>query len=524
LAASKKQELEIEGRKITVSNLEKVLYPSGFTKGQVIDYYIRVSRFILPHLKDRPVTLKRYPDGINGQHFYEKDAPKFTPAWVKTSPVPRRGGGTPIRYILINDLATLVWSANLANLEIHPFLHRVPAIDSPTAIVFDLDPGEGADVVKCAEVAFLLKDVLERMKLKSFPKVSGSKGIQLYIPLNTPVTYAATQPFAQSLAELMAQQHRQLVVAEMNKSLRPRKVFIDWSQNSDFKTTVSVYSLRAKSALPYVSMPVEWDELERALKRGDKERLYFEPEEALKRVEKTGDLFAPVLKLKQKLPKAGPLPRGRASLAPRKEEAVKTLETYSKKRDFSKTSEPAPAIPRRSRQGGKRRFVIQKHSASHLHYDFRLEMDGVLKSWAVPKGVPYTPGEKRLAVATEDHPIEYLDFEGIIPKGQYGGGTVMVWDIGTYELMDGDSDKGKLHNCLGGKKLKGEWVLARTGGGGGKNWLLIKAGEAMRPVPKPQEDVSALTGRTMEQIATENDAQSQSNRRRAARPGAHSRR
>jgi bifunctional non-homologous end joining protein LigD len=305
LASPKKQEVEIEGRKITVSNLEKVLYPAGFTKGQVIDYYIRVARFILPHLKDRPITLKRYPDGVNGQYFYEKDAPKFTPAWVKTFPVPRRSGGADIRYIAINDLPSLVWCANLANLEIHPFLHRVPAIDSPTQIVFDLDPGEGVDVLACAEVAFLLKDVLERMKLKSFAKVSGSKGIQLSIPLNTPVTYGTTQPFAKGLADLMVQQHPQLVVAEMTKSLRPGKVFIDWSQNSDFKTTVGVYSLRAKSEGPTVSMAVEWDELERALKSSDRNRLSFETEAALKRLEKTGDPFAPVLKLKQKLPSGG---------------------------------------------------------------------------------------------------------------------------------------------------------------------------------------------------------------------------
>jgi bifunctional non-homologous end joining protein LigD len=310
LASPKKQEVEIEGTKITVSNLEKVLYPAGFNKGQVIDYYIRVSRFILPHLKDRPITLKRYPDGVNGQYFYEKDAPKFTPAWVKTFPVPRRGGGTDIRYILVNDLPTLVWCANLANLEIHPFLHRVPSIERPTQIVFDLDPGEGVDVLACAEVAFLLKDVLERMKLKSFAKVSGSKGIQLSIPLNTPVTYGSAQPFAKSLADLMTQKHPTLVVAEMNKSLRPGKVFVDWSQNSDFKTTVGVYSLRAKSDRPSVSMAVEWDELGKALKQGDKERLYYEPEAALKRLEKNGDLFAPVLKLKQKLPVARKLRSG----------------------------------------------------------------------------------------------------------------------------------------------------------------------------------------------------------------------
>src|SRR5438270_3646948 len=193
--------LQVDGRSITVSNINKVLYPAArFTKGQVIDYYIRVAPYLLPHLKDRPVTLKRYPNGIGGEFFYEKDAPKFTPDWVQTSPVPRRAGGTPIRYILINDLATLAWSANLANLEIHPFLHRVPDIQRPTVLAFDLDPGEGSSVLACAQVAFLIRDLFDRVRMKAFPKVSGSKGIQLYIPLNTPVTYGQTQAFARTVA------------------------------------------------------------------------------------------------------------------------------------------------------------------------------------------------------------------------------------------------------------------------------------------------------------------------------------
>jgi bifunctional non-homologous end joining protein LigD len=259
---------------------------------------------MLPHLKDRPVTLIRYPDGVGGKHFYEKNAPAFTPDWVQTFPVPRRSGESPIRYILINDIATLVWCANLASLEFHPFLHRAPAIDSPAEIVFDLDPGEGADILKCAQVAFLLKELLEQMNLESFAKVSGSKGIQLYIPLNTPVTYDATKPLARGMAELVERQHPELVVSEMTKAVRAGKIFIDWSQNSDFKTTVGVYSLRAKRAQPYASLPVEWDELQRAMKRGNAEPLHFAPEAALKRLEKTGDLFAPVLRLKQKLPLA----------------------------------------------------------------------------------------------------------------------------------------------------------------------------------------------------------------------------
>ncbi|MBV8731225.1 MAG: non-homologous end-joining DNA ligase [Acidobacteriia bacterium] len=301
-ASGAKQVLEIEGRKVPVSNVDKVLYPSGFTKGQVIDYYVRVSDCLLPHLAGRPITLKRYPNGVEAPHFYEKDAPAFTPSWVHTAMVPRHMGGPDIRYVVVDDLPSLVWLANTASLELHPFLHRVPEIERPTAMVFDLDPGEGASILDCAEVAFLLKDTLAQSGLQSFPKVSGSKGIQVYAPLNTVVTYAETQAFAHSLAEKLEQEHPQEIVSAMAKALRHKKVFIDWSQNSDFKTTVGVYSLRAKDSKPYVSSPVKWEELRAALKKQDSDRLYFEPEAALKRLKKTGDLFEPVLTLRQKLP------------------------------------------------------------------------------------------------------------------------------------------------------------------------------------------------------------------------------
>src|SRR5262249_24739981 len=256
------------------------------------------SPVLLLHLKDRPVTMKRYPDGVAAAHFYEKDAPKYTPAWVQTFHVPRRAGGKNIRYILINDLPTLVWAANLANLELHPFLHRAPKIEQPTSIVFDLDPGEPAGILECAKIAFLIRELLERWKLKSFVKVSGSRGLQMYVPLNTAVTYAQTQPFAHAIAQLLAHEHPKLALADMAKALRAGRVFIDWSQNSDFKTTVGVYSLRAKRPQPFVSMPVTWDEL----KSAEAADLEFPPEAALERIEKIGDLFAPVLKLKQKLP------------------------------------------------------------------------------------------------------------------------------------------------------------------------------------------------------------------------------
>jgi bifunctional non-homologous end joining protein LigD len=296
--------LTVGRRKVQVSNLEKVLYPGGrFTKAQVIEYYTRVAKYLLPHLKNRPVTLKRYPDGVFGDFFYEKDAPSFTPHWVKRFPVPRSEGGPKINYILINDLPALVWVANTASLELHPFLHRAPHLDRPTSIVFDLDPGEGADVLTCAQVALLLKKLCEGLDMKIFAKVSGSKGIQIHVPLNTPVTYAATQPFAKSVAERLASEHPKLIVAEMAKALRRGKVLIDWSQNAMHKTTVAVYSLRAKRERPYVSVPVTWEELDAALSGNDADSFFFGTEAALARLEKLGDLYAPVLKIKQRLPK-----------------------------------------------------------------------------------------------------------------------------------------------------------------------------------------------------------------------------
>ena len=501
-----KTAVEIDGRKITLTNLDKVLYPqANFTKAEVIDYYTRVSSYVLPHLRDRPVTLKRFPNGINAEFFYEKDAPKFTPSWIRTYPVPRRAGGPDIRYILINDLSTLIWLANAANLEIHPFLHRVPRIDQPTAMVFDLDPGPGADIRTCAEVAFLLRTLLDKINLNSFPKVSGSKGVQVYVPVNQGYQYSVVGPFAKTIARLLEQQHPRLVVAKMDKTLRRRKVFIDWSQNSDFKTTVGVYSLRANSALPYVSLPVEWDELTEAFEAKEKDALCFSPAEALRRLQRVGDLFKPLLQLKQNLP---PEVVSQAT----HEENEPALKPYRAKQYFDKSQEPSGAVPRRSSQGSARRFVIQKHAASHLHYDFRLEMGGVLKSWAVPKGPPYSTAEKRLAMGTEDHPLEYLDFEGVIPKGQYGGGTVMIWDIGTYEIVEGNYYRGYLRFYLTGKKLKGEWELTKERTGDRNKWYWRKTETDIQAITPKADDQSALSRRTMQQIARAADRAWQSNR------------
>ena len=294
--------LHDDGVKVDVSNIEKVLYPkAGFTKGDVIDYYIRISRHLLPHLKNRPITLKRYPDGVDGFFFYEKQCPPHRPKWVKTATVPK-SDGSDIHYCVMNDLPALVWAANLADLELHTFLHRAPAIHRPTALAFDLDPGAPADIVQCCEVGLLLKAVFDSLGLKSFAKTSGSKGLQVYVPLNTPsVTYEKTKVFAHRLALLLEEQAPKLVVSNMQKSLRKGKVLVDWSQNDDHKTTVNVYSLRAKER-PTVSTPVTWEEVQAAQKKKSAKLLTFETKDVLKRVEKHGDLFADVLTLKQKLP------------------------------------------------------------------------------------------------------------------------------------------------------------------------------------------------------------------------------
>ena len=296
-----KSQLKIGNETVEVSNLGKVFYPkTGFTKGQTIDYYIRVSPALLPHLKNRPITLKRYPDGVDGLYFYEKRCPPHRPDWIETHPVTRTEGGT-IDYCVMNSLSALVWAANLADLELHVFLHRVPKIMQPTVVVFDLDPGAPADILDCCRIALQLKSLLEKLKLKSFPKTSGSKGLQVYVPLNRAATYDQTKAFARAVAGELEKASPQTVVSNMQKSLRTGKVFVDWSQNDDHKTTVCVYSMRAKER-PTVSTPVEWDEVEIALKKNQADMLAFEPEDVLKRIDKNGDLFAPVLSLKQNLP------------------------------------------------------------------------------------------------------------------------------------------------------------------------------------------------------------------------------
>ena len=344
---SSEQIVEIGGRRLKLTNLEKVFYPAtGFTKGQMIDYYARIAPVLVPHLTRKPLTLKRYPNGVNEPPFFEKNATQHRPDWVKTAPIWSQGNERDVNYILCNDLATLIWVANLASIELHPSLSLADDILCPRSMVFDLDPGPPANIIQCCQVAFWLRAIFEHFGLQSFPKTSGSKGMQIYVPLNTQTSYDETKPFAHALARLLENEHRELVVSDMKKAIRTNKVFVDWSQNDDHKTTVSVYSLRARER-PTVSTPITWEEAERALKKKDASLLVFETHQTLERVEKLGDLFAPLLKLKQRLPK---LPGIQAAKA----EAISSglnMTAHADGSGPSKTQKAAPRAPtRRHRQ------------------------------------------------------------------------------------------------------------------------------------------------------------------------------
>jgi len=300
---SKKTELIVEDRTLMVSNLEKVLYPKdGFTKGDLIHYYIQIAGVLLPHLKDRPLTMKRYPDGVEGEFFYEKNCPAHRPKWVQTAKVWSEGNQREMHYCLAQDLPTLVWAANLADIELHTSLSRKKHVARPTMMVFDLDPGPPADIVQCCQVGLWLREILEGMKLQSWAKTSGSKGLQVYVPLNTAVTYDQTKELSHALAEHLERAHPELVVSKMAKALRKGKIFVDWSQNDEHKTTICVYSVRAKEK-PTVSTPVTWDEVAETLKSKKAQKLVFRCDQTLARVEKMGDLFEQVETVKQKLPK-----------------------------------------------------------------------------------------------------------------------------------------------------------------------------------------------------------------------------
>jgi bifunctional non-homologous end joining protein LigD len=430
------------GPLVRLTNPDKVLYPAtGTTKADVFRYYTVIAEVMLPHIAGRPATRKRWPNGVDGTAFFEKELAKSAPSWLHRGTLMHRSGDTV--YPVIDSSTALAWIAQQAALEVHVPQWRFGPDGRPgpaNRLVFDLDPGEGVTMAQLCEVAHSVRDMMEDIGLPVFPLTSGSKGLHLYVPLAEPISSAGAAVLARKVAQQLEQSMPTLVTATMTRSLRAGKVFLDWSQNNAAKTTIAPYSLRGRLT-PTVAAPRTWEELaEPAL-----EQLQYE--QVLTRAAEYGDLLAGL-----------------------DGQTVDELTKYRSMRNAGKTPEPVPAAPPANGEGN--RFVIQEHRARRLHYDFRLERGGVLVSWAVPKNLPDSPAANHLAVHTEDHPLEYAGFEGDIPKGEYGAGKVVVWDTGTYtaeKFKLGPGGKGgEVIVDLRGQRIAGRYALIQTDG---DQWL-----------------------------------------------------
>lgn len=445
------------GPRVNLTNADKVLYPaSGTTKADVFRYYTTIAEVMLPHIAGRPVTRKRWPNGVDEPAFFEKQLASSAPDWLDRATVVHRSGSTT--YPIIDSSTGLAWIAQQASLEVHVPQWRFTTTGKPgpaTRLVFDLDPGEGVSMSQMCEVANAVRELMDDIGLAVYPLTSGSKGLHLYAPLAEPVSSKGAVVLARRVAQQLEQNMPKLVTATMTKSLRAGKVFLDWSQNNGSKTTIAPYSLRGRER-PTVAAPRTWDEI------GDPDLAHLEYEEVLARVARDGDLLA-----------------GLDSDVPREDR----LTTYRSMRDSAKTPEPVPRA--QPELGHNNTFVIQEHHARRLHYDFRLERDGVLVSWAVPRNLPDTPAINHLAVHTEDHPLEYARFEGTIPKGEYGGGKVVIWDSGTYEaekFRDSGDKGGEVIVDLHGRRISGRYALIQTNG---DQWLAHRMKE--QPTPRLQD-------------------------------------
>lgn len=437
------------GPRVKLTNAEKVLYPAtGTTKSDIFDYYTQIAEVMIPHVAARPATRKRWPNGVEQESFFEKQLASSAPDWLPRASVTHRSGTTT--YPIIDDPAGLAWIAQQAALEVHVPQWRFVAEwtrsraeelkpGPATRLVFDLDPGERVTMAQMAKVARAVRDLMAGIGLTTFPLTSGSKGLHLYAPLDEPVSSKGATVLAKRVAQQLEKTMPKLVTSTMTKSLRAGKIFLDWSQNNGSKTTIAPYSLRGREH-PTVAAPRTWDELD------DPSLRQLRYDEVLARVARDGDLLAEL----DASDKQAPVPD--------------RLTKYRSMRDASKTPEPVPVTKPAVGQGNS--FVIQEHHARRLHYDFRLERDGVLVSWAVPKNLPETPSVNHLAVHTEDHPLEYGGFEGVIPKGEYGAGKVIIWDSGTYDAEKFLDDEVIVN--LHGAKISGRYALIQTNG---DQWL-----------------------------------------------------
>ena len=462
--------VSVDGHRVKLTNLDKVMYPeTGTTKADVLDYYARVADVLIPHAANRPLTRKRWVHGVGtdehpGQMFFQKNLDEGAPSWVHRRSIEHRSHAN--EYPLLNDRATLTWFAQMAALELHVpqwQFGRTGAQKNPDRIVFDLDPGDGAGLAECAEVARFVQAILADMGLEAMPVTSGSKGIHLYAALDGRQDSDQVSAVAHELARALEADHPDLVVSDMKKTLRAGKVLVDWSQNNGNKTTIAPYSLRGRPH-PMVAAPRTWREL------ASKDLHQLDYREVLRRVARRGDPLADLTI--GHLSSLEPTPEHMATFEST-DAARDRLQKYRSMRDAKRTPEPVPEAASGTSTGMS--FVIQEHHARALHWDFRLEHDGVLVSWALPKGVPTDPGKNHLAVQTEDHPLEYGTFEGSIPAGEYGGGQVTIWDAGTYELEKWRDGKEVICTIHGEKHGSHKYALIHTGGRGGtadSNWLI----------------------------------------------------
>ncbi len=447
------QLVQIGKRKIELSNLNKVLYPDDhIIKAEIIEYYLTIAPTILSHIKNRPLSLVRFPDGIYGEKFFQKNRPNWAPDWVEYVTL----GGEKKDYMLATEEAVLVWLANLACLEMHQIQAYKPHYELPDYFVFDLDPPEGYQFKKVVEIAFDLKEHIEQFGYVVFAKTTGGKGIHLVLPIEPKCTYDEVFEAAQEIAKPFVEKFPATTTLHLKKEARKGRVLIDIFRNRNGQTIVCPYSLRGRKGAP-VSMPLAWEQLEHI-----SDPVSLNLKTVLQQVKKEGDAWetfaahAVELHTKRKtaIVKKEPEPS-------RKRKTPEQLDAYSKKRDFEKTPEPRGQTTSRRQTttlGTGNGFVVHRHHASRLHYDLRLEQNGTLKSWAVPKGMPPGPGIKRLAVQTEDHPLEYLNFEGTIPKGQYGGGDMWIYANGKYEITRQKKDN-SFYFKLSSKELNGEYRM-----------------------------------------------------------------
>jgi bifunctional non-homologous end joining protein LigD len=494
-ATGSRQTVTVDGRRVTLTNLDKVLYPeTDTTKADVLRYYAEIADVMIPYTVQRPATRKRWVHGVGtpdkpGEVFYQKNLdPASTPEWVARRSIEHSSRNND--YPLVNDRATLTWLAQIAALEVHVpqwQFDRLGGARNPDRLVLDLDPGEGLSLADCAHVAFLARDILTDMGLNPLPVTSGSKGIHLYSALDGSLTSDQVSDVAHELARALEADHPDLIVSDMKKTLRVGKVLIDWSQNNRAKTTIAPYSLRGRFT-PTVAAPRSWSELE------SPSLAQLDFEEVLERVAEHGDLLAPLAAARTAGLEPTPehMSRFESTAA-----AQDRLAKYRSMRDGTKTPEPVPDEAAALTSGNS--FVIQEHHARRLHYDFRLEHEGVLVSWAVPKGPPLAGTENHLAVQTEDHPLEYGTFEGRIPAGEYGAGEVTIWDSGTFELEKWREGKeviatltGQADGGLGGVPRKYALIHTRRPGAE-NNWLIhlmdgtAKRAGSQHPSPESPE-------------------------------------